>query len=635
MKFSVTPRFAAFSLSIVVLTVVAPAQQPTEPDQDRGKVVFSSTAQPNQAEPGDVFPKDPITNEERASVVILNDELDLHLTPADAREEAHATITLRNVSSTPLKRIPIQITSTLRWQSITATGKPVPFTQSPITTDADHTGYAQEAVLARTLAPGAVLTLSVFYSGQIGANTSRLELIGTPPEKAAETDWDLIAPTSDEASTALRGFGEVLWYPCAAPTALLGEGNSLFELVAQQRRLNLTSTMHLRLTIVYAGEPPDAAIFNGRVQSLQRTPDNDNEVIDETHGTALADFPRAAIGFRTPNLFITAQHPTGTASPLLTVVSPVPEAADPYTLAVQSLSPLFTEWISPSPITPLLILEHPGEPFEDSTFIAAHLSAGAEPQNIALELVRPLTHAFFSDPTPPTLWLDQGLPEFMALLWTERSSGRAAAVDALQQHTLPVALVEPDLAAHPDLTGTPLTQAISDTLLRFKSAAVLWQLRDIVGDETLRRCLTAFRHSLSVNRALESEQTAFEKSLERTSGLDLAWFFNDWVYNDRGLPDLSVVSVTPRPILAKTGRSGGYLVVASIHNDGFAAAEVPVTVRTGTLFATERLRIPARSTASTHIVFEALPESVQVNDGSVPELRTSTHTSPVTLSNPN
>jgi hypothetical protein len=635
----------ASTMGILLIAAPIHAQEPSATPQqpESGKVVFSTGQTPQATTPSpDIFPKDPITNAERSAVVILSDDLDLHLTPSESGEEAHALLILRNTSSAPLKRIPLQISSTLRWQSITSpTSKQLTFTQSPITTDADHTGYAQEAVLTpdHPLAAGASLTLSVFYSGQIPASTARLELIGTPAEKAAETDWDAIAPTSDESSTALRGFGEVLWYPVAAPTALLGEGNQLFETVAHQRLLNTAAAMRLRLTLVYAGDPPDAVIFNGRLQPLTRIPDNADQVIDEAHGIATATFPFAPIGFRAPNLFITAQHVTQTASPLLSVVSPVPEAADPYALAVDSLKPLFNDWIAPAPITPLLLLEHPGAPFEDSAFIAAHLSAAAQPENIAVDLVRALTHAFFSATAPTSVWLDQGLPEFMSLLWTERTQGREAAIAQLQQNALPLALIEPDLAPNsspasnsnpaPALAGTPLTHAESDVYLHFKSAAVLWQLRDILGDETLRRALTIFRHSLSLTPALDHDQTAFEKSLEHTSGTDLSWFFDDWVYNDRSLPDLTVTHVVPRPMLPRAGRAGGYLVVVDVRNDGFAAAEVPVTVRSGTLTATERLRIPARSTASTHIVFEGTPDTLQVNDGSVPELRSSLHTTQI------
>jgi hypothetical protein len=79
-------------------------------------------------------------------------------------------------------------------------------------------------------------------------------------------------------------------------------------------------------------------------------------------------------------------------------------------------------------------------------------------------------------------------------------------------------------------------------------------------------------------------------------------------------------------ILGKGGKSGGYLVAVDVQNDGFAAAEVPVTVRSGSLSATEKLRIGGRATASVRIVFQGTPETVQVGDGSVPEVRTPVHT---------
>ena len=74
-----------------------------------------------------------------------------------------------------------------------------------------------------------------------------------------------------------------------------------------------------------------------------------------------------------------------------------------------------------------------------------------------------------------------------------------------------------------------------------------------------------------------------------------------------------------------TGESGS-LVVVDVHNEGGAVAEVPVTVRAGSLTATERLRVPAHTTSAVRVVFQGTPDEVQVNDGSVPEIASSTHT---------
>ncbi len=113
--------------------------------------------------------------------------------------------------------------------------------------------------------------------------------------------------------------------------------------------------------------------------------------------------------------------------------------------------------------------------------------------------------------------------------------------------------------------------------------------------------------------------------------MDLHWFFDNWVYQDRGLPDLSIVNVTPSQLEARNGVPSGWLVAVQVHNDGYAEAEVPVTVRSSTATETHLLRIPGRSSASTRILFSGTPEQVQVNDGSVPETETSIHTRQLVL----
>ena len=624
----------------------APIAQQAPGSPDHGQVIFSTDHPPPLANPAnaDVFPKTPVTNEERAAVAIVATDLDLHLVPAEAGIEGRAVLTMRNVSAKPLERVALQLSSSLRWQSLVAAGRHarLTFTQSPVTTDEDHTGYAQEAVLTleRPLSPGATMQLTVLYAGTIRPSAERLTLIGTPADKAALTDWDEIAPTSDESMTGLRGFGEVLWYPVAAPTAVFGEGNELVAGIAAQRRLNAAATMRLRLTVVYAGDPPDEAVFNGEVMPLQKTPDTENQVVDETRGTATAEFALAPIGFRTPSLFLTAQNAQQTGSNLLRVITPVPEAAEGYATAAQSLEPLLRAWVGPDPAGPLTILEHAGEPFEDGAFFAAHLSPSADPRDIAPALVRGLGHAYFHDPAAWSVWLEEGVPELMSLFALERGSGRDAAVAQLEHNATLIALSEPAPApagaASGETAPTALVRASADVFVRLKAAAVLWQLRDILGDEAFRTGLLSFRHSLAANAGYDRDQTSFEKTLERTSGRDLGWFFGDWVYQDRGLPDLTITAVDPHAMPARPGKNGGYLVAVVVKNEGDAVAEVPVTVASGgtgagALTATERLRVAAHSSAATRVLFEGTPETLAVNDGSVPELRTSRHTRVIVL----
>ncbi len=79
--------------------------------------------------------------------------------------------------------------------------------------------------------------------------------------------------------------------------------------------------------------------------------------------------------------------------------------------------------------------------------------------------------------------------------------------------------------------GQSLIRASDEVYYRTKAAAVLWMLRSIVGDDALRRTLQAYRED-----KLDNDPKEFQRVLERTAKRDLAWFFDDWVYRDRGLP---------------------------------------------------------------------------------------------------
>jgi aminopeptidase N len=147
-------------------------------------------------------------------------------------------------------------------------------------------------------------------------------------------------------------------------------------------------------------------------------------------------------------------------------------------------------------------------------------------------------------------------------------------------------------------------------------------LRSIVGDDALKQALQAYR----LDPRLDRDPIGLQRTLENSSHKDLRWFFDDWVYRDRGLPDLSIVSVTPSQLTSRAGLPSGWLVAVEVRNDGFAAAEVPVTVRSTSASETQRLRIPGRSSASTRIVFAGTPTEVEVNDGGVPETQSTIHT---------
>jgi hypothetical protein len=107
---------------------------------------------------------------------------------------------------------------------------------------------------------------------------------------------------------------------------------------------------------------------------------------------------------------------------------------------------------------------------------------------------------------------------------------------------------------------------------------------------------------------------------QSVTGSTLSAFFADWVTADKGLLDLSIASVFPVP-----EKAGTWLVTVNLANNGYASAQVPVTIRSTTNTVTQRIFIPARGAASPHLLITGKPTEVQVNDGTVPETQATIH----------
>ncbi len=532
-------------------------------------------------------------------------------------------------------------------------GSALPIAQHLLDTDADHTGRARELILTlpSPLAPGGSLSLDAFYSGAIEASGGRLERLGAEPSQALQTDWDAITPDS----TALRGFGNVLWFPVAAPQLFLSDG-TLVPAIAHERLEHAGTPVTLRLSIEYTGEPPTAAYFCGRRQPLTALHDNSDAPIAYGSGIATATFPAEPIGVRPVSLFVIAQPesmiaslpsssgtaPTANAAPMLAVESTDERALPSLAQSAQRVAPLIRQWLGPHPLSALTIIDHAGQPFEDGPLLVAPVGVLAGSDSAPL-LAHSLTHAWVQTGQP---WMDEGLAEFFSLLWIEHDRGRDAAVNQLDAMMQPVIAADTlsDAAQEPSsdenassstrqnaAVGQPLIAASDELFFRRKAAAVWWMLRDIAGEQPLQIALSSWRMQKPSHESPAQQAQAFETLLEKTSGKDLAWFFNDWVLHDRGLPALSIVDVTPRELPAGNGHDKGWLVAVTVHNSGAAAAEVPLVVRAGALSVTRRIRVSGLSNATERVVVQDSPTEVAVNDGSTPETGPSVHTRTVVL----
>ena len=123
------------------------------------------------------------------------------------------------------------------------------------------------------------------------------------------------------------------------------------------------------------------------------------------------------------------------------------------------------------------------------------------------------------------IWLNEGFATYSGVLWFEFESGTS---DPDRRRTYMEAW-RPD-----ELEGSVYVHDISDPDRIFstdysyrKAAWVLHMLRGVVGDDTFFDILAAYRARYEYATATTED---FRAVAEEVSGVDLAWFFDEWVY---------------------------------------------------------------------------------------------------------
>lgn len=550
---------------------------------------------------------------ERQAVTYTDFDMDVRLRTAEQHIAVRALVTVRNDGKTPLGRIPLQLSSSLNWERIRVNGNDTAFQVATLNSDADHTGQLHEAAipLGQPLAPGASLQLDVTYSGAIAPSAQRLLAIGTPDDVALHSDWDRIGVSF----TGLRGFGNVVWYPVSSVPVILGDGARLFDEMGEHKLRLAGARFRLRLTVEFPhGQTPTVALINGHPDPLAVTDASD--LGQEVAGVATADSGSATLGFEAPSLFVAIRTPHPATNMTVWALPEDETAVEAWATAATAVTPFLQGWLGQRPRAQLTLLDLPDAqdaPFEAGAMLATDIRR-ANPEQLESILAHALTHAWMQS---PRAWLDEGVAHFMGTLWVEKQRGRDQALGALEASRAALALAEPESPGQS--AGQPLTAAISPIYYRTKAAYVLWMLRDVVGDFTLSAALRGYDPAADLGK--DTGRSSFERLLEQAgTRRDLSWFFADWVDADKGLPDLSIDGAFP-----SAATVGNWLVAVNVTNNGYASAEVPVTVRSGTNSVTRRILISARGKAVQRILIQGKPTEVQVNNGTIPETQASVH----------
>jgi hypothetical protein len=537
---------------------------------------------------------------DREAFTFTSYDLNVQVEPEEHRLGVRGKLTLRNDTPTPQKIAVLQISSSLAWRSIKAADKTLQFLSQPYTSDIDHTGALSEAIvtLPQPVAPQGTIELEIAYEGVIPLAATRLTRIGTPEESANSTDWDQIGPNF----SAVRGAGYVAWYPIATEVANLSEGNSLFEVMGRWKTRESASRMELHFStpIVSADETPPITLCGG----------------DEMHMVTRGGSPKwpssqcayEPVGLSVPSF--TIAHYGFVDRPAVRVYN-LPEhavAAENLAEAAQKVSPLITEWFGDQrrkAETADLADPHAAR-FESGAFLLTPLS-NKDPKAQGLTAAHQLTHAAFVSFRP---WVEEGLAHFAQALYVEQQSGRPAALEYMSLHRLALSEVEAPstLPRSEDEATRSLVNTTNEELYRSKAMCVWWMLRDMVGEPALKKAIAAYRSEQ------DKEPSYMPRLIAAQTERDLEWFFDDWVYRDRGLPDFKVESAFSRKTM-----TGSFMLTITLDNLGTAGAEVPIMVKFNGGEIMHRLEVRAKNKAVIRVEVPAAPQEIVVNDGSVPE----------------
>ena len=159
-----------------------------------------------------------------------------------------------------------------------------------------------------------------------------------------------------------------------------------------------------------------------------------------------------------------------------------------------------------------------------------------------------------------------------------------------------------------DAARESLINTNREEFYRSKAMYVWWMLRDMIGGDSIKKAFSSYR--ADQDRA----PSYVQKLIAAQTGRDLEWFFDDWIYRDKGLPDFRIESANARALVG-----GGYVIAITVDDLGAAGAEVPVLVNFDGGSVTKRLEVRAKSKATIRIEIPAAAKEVIVNDGSVPE----------------
>jgi hypothetical protein len=559
---------------------------------------------------------------DREAFTVTRYQLDVQIDRASHVMAVTGQLTLRNDSKSPQKYATLQVSSSLSWNGVALDGNPVEWIGNDYTSDIDHTGSLSEVIvtLPKEVPPAGTVALDVQYGGTVTPDSTRLTRMGAPAEMALRNDWDQIS----EPFTAIRGLGYVAWYPVSLPAVSMSDGNAVFDAIGawqfRQQRTEFDARLH-----VISGDAKLCIVGNATTSSCGELGGTENPRTGGRVGQITNSIHLNGLGQTIPTFSVADYVPLEHSGATLFHTPDKISLARDYAAAAEANESILHEWLNPAVQVPTVIeLTDPNaSPYQNGAVLFTPLRQ-SETATLGLLLLPVQVAARFPS---PHRWIEDGLQRFLQAVSVERRSGRKAALQFLDEYLAPLVKAGESASAEPGSAAKPTdNHAADDTLLntsdeillRGKGGFVFWMLRDMMGDEALQHALAAYRPGADLNPAY------FQNLLQEGKKRDLEWFFDDWVYRNRGLPDFRVENAYVRPLLDDPNKI--VLVTVTIENRGNAGAEVPVVIQTPSGERVVRVLVRGHQKASGRSQVPAAPTKVVVNDGSVPEINSGDNT---------
>ncbi len=183
-----------------------------------------------------------------------------------------------------------------------------------------------------------------------------------------------------------------------------------------------------------------------------------------------------------------------------------------------------------------------------------------------------LAHQWWGDmvtcETWPDIWLNEGFATYAEALWHEHKPGSSGATAlhsamlARRPSTVDGTIIVPE--------GATIGRIFSFNFSYLKPAWVLHMLRHILGDAAFFQTLAAYRAAHEHGSATSDD---FQAAAESVSGLDLSWFFEEWLEMP-GAPDYRRASRN----ISVNGQAYVELMIQQVQSLSYPLFKMPLDV---------------------------------------------------------